>query len=99
MPISRVGLDVVVALNVRMNRVKEAMMMLVDRLSPNDRFAILFVGRFYDERMELTYMSDHGRDFARLKISELAQIHVDEENEYVGPVLALAAQVHPRTFP
>jgi hypothetical protein len=86
------GVDVVVALNVRMHEVKEAMVMLVDRLSPNDRLSILFVGRVR-QHMELTYMSDHGRGVARLKISELAHSHVHEKTEYVGPVLTEAAKV------
>jgi hypothetical protein len=100
----RAGLDVVVVLNVRKNVVKEAVMMIVDGLSPNDRLSILFYGRGDGESvqiqhvMELTFMSDHGRDVARLKISELAQSHVDGEYERVGPVLPKAAEVHPRTL-
>ncbi|KAM0830595.1 hypothetical protein ACQ4PT_066096 [Festuca glaucescens] len=87
------GVDVVVVLNVRMHKVKEAMVMLVDRLSPNDRLSILFVGRRMERVTELTYMSDHGRDVARLKISELAHSHVHENIEYVGPVLIEAAKI------
>jgi hypothetical protein len=91
-------------LNVRKNVVKEAVMMIVDGLSPNDRLSILFYGRGDGESvqiqhvMELTFMSDHGRDVARLKISKLDQSHVDEKDEYVSPVWAQAAQVHPPIF-
>jgi hypothetical protein len=91
----RSGVDVVVVLNVRMDDAKEAMMMLVHRLSPNDRLSILFVGFCMQHVMELTYMSDHGRDVARLKISELAHSHVHHYTEYAAPALPRAAQVHP----
>jgi hypothetical protein len=97
----RASMDVVVALSVRTHQVQEAVMMLVDRLSPNDQLSILFQRPFANGGhiiMELTYMSDHGRDVARLKISKLDQSHVDEKDEYVGPVWAQAAQVHPPIF-
>jgi hypothetical protein len=97
MPCRRTGMDIVVALNVKMHEVKEAVMTLVDRLSPNDRLSILFQGRVY-QQMELTYMSDYGRDVARRTISEIAQRNVDENDAFPGPVLQQAAEVHPRAF-
>jgi hypothetical protein len=93
------GVDVVVALNVWKKEVQEAVKMLVDRLSPNDRLSILFLRRSGYERMELTYMSDHGRGVATLKISEIAQSHADDGASYLGPILENAAKVHPLTFP
>jgi hypothetical protein len=96
MPPPWAGLDVVVALNVRMNEVQEPIIMLVDRLSSHDRLSILFQGPNASQEliMELTYMSNHGRDVARLKISELAKSHVNQRVVYRGPILQKAAQVH-----
>ncbi|XP_047042788.1 uncharacterized protein LOC124646765 [Lolium rigidum] len=91
----RAGVDVVVALNIKMNDVKEAMIMLVERLSSNDRLSILFsrICMQTQHVMELTYMSDHGRGVARLKISELAHGHVRQYSEYEASALQEAAQI------
>ena len=95
------GADVVLAFNVRVNYMKPSMMMLVDMLNPNDRLSILFCGPHgvTQRIMELTYMSDHGRQVARLKINELVQRQQFDYEEYIGPVLPQAAQVYPRTVP
>jgi hypothetical protein len=97
MPID-VYVDVIVVSNIGMDQVNEAVMALIDRLNPNDRLSILFCGRNGCEQvMELTYMFDHGQDFARLKINELAQSHVKEKCTYYGPALPMAAEVRTPT--
>ena len=77
----RSGVDIVAVLDVsssmlgdRLERVKQAMMVVVDKLGPNDRLSILSVQTDTHQFTKLAYMSDNqgrGRDAARLMISEL----------------------------
>uniref|UniRef100_A0ACD5W617 Uncharacterized protein n=1 Tax=Avena sativa TaxID=4498 RepID=A0ACD5W617_AVESA len=94
------SVDVVLAFNLRMDWViemdvvKKVMMVLVDRLNLNDRLSFLFSGRTGMEHlMEFTYMSDHGRDVARLKIKQLVEIRDLQEKTYRHPVLPKAAEI------
>jgi hypothetical protein len=75
------GVDVVALLDIsgdmqgrRLELVKQAMMIVIDKLGPHDRLSIVsFQIRKY-RLMELTYMSgdhDHARDAARFKITQL----------------------------
>jgi Mg-chelatase subunit ChlD len=75
----RDGVDVVVMLDInrnmqveRLERVKQAMLIMIDKLGRNDRLSIVLLKSDTHRLMELTYMSDdHGRDAARFKISQL----------------------------
>jgi hypothetical protein len=88
--------DIVLVFNVRMFYMKKLMMTLVDMIDSNDRLSILFWGFSGIEHvMELTYMSDHGRNIARLKINELFKREAHVKEMYNGPILPEAAQVHP----
>ncbi|KAM0911675.1 hypothetical protein ACQ4PT_013293 [Festuca glaucescens] len=86
------GVDVVVLLNDwRDSKFEEAMMLLVDRLSPNDRLSISSSRTRLDRPCftQLMDMSEDGRDVARLKIHELAQSNV-QYREYSTDTAAAA---------
>ncbi|KAF7069292.1 hypothetical protein CFC21_074946 [Triticum aestivum] len=74
----RLGIDIVAVLDVsgrmqgeKLDRMKQAMKVVIDKLGVDDRLSIVSFGTHENCLMNLTYMSDHDRDVARLKINEL----------------------------
>jgi hypothetical protein len=98
----RIGVDVIVVLNVGLGDLEGAMMMLVNKLSPNDRLCLMLlktnvhpVLKINVHRVtELTYISNHGWDIGKLNIVEI--LHGNEK--HLGTALREGAQVHPRTL-
>jgi hypothetical protein len=86
----RDGVDVVALLDVQgeiLELVKQAMMIVIDKLGPDDRLSIVSFQTRKHGLMELTYMSDdYGRDAARFKITHLKA----SSGKYMGDI-ALAA--------
>ncbi|XP_037474059.1 uncharacterized protein LOC119350232 [Triticum dicoccoides] len=75
---SRVSIDIVAVLDVsgrmqgeKLDHMKQAMMIVMDKLGADDRLSIVSFNTYENRLMKLTYMSDHDRDVARLKINEL----------------------------
>jgi hypothetical protein len=76
----RVGVDVVVVVEVdgsrvlqwQLNIIKQALVVVIDRLGQNDRLSILSFEDDVPRIMELMFMSDQGRDVAKLTVNELA---------------------------
>jgi hypothetical protein len=98
----RTGVDVIAVLDVGLHDLEEAMMMLVNKLSPNDRLCLMRLKTNVHPVLktnvhrvtELTYISDHGWDIDKLNIAEL----VHGNGKYLGTALQEGAQVHPRTL-
>jgi Mg-chelatase subunit ChlD len=72
------GVDVVAVLDAsggmpgeKLECLKEAMMVVIDKLHAEDRLSIVLLNTYANRLTGLTYMTDHGRDVARLKISKL----------------------------
>ncbi|KAM0848692.1 hypothetical protein ACQ4PT_054217 [Festuca glaucescens] len=96
------AMDVVLVFNVSLYYMKTVMKVLVDRLRPTDRLSILICGLppageglgvdMYLTYMDLTYMSEHGRNVARLKINELDGRYLRADCCH-DPVLPQAAQI------
>jgi hypothetical protein len=94
----RDGVDVVAVLDIstnmqgdRLERVKEAMMIMIDKLGPNDRLSIVLFRTHKHRLMELSYMSDdhgHGRDAARFKVAQLKA----SSGWYTGHIASAALQ-------
>jgi hypothetical protein len=92
------GVDIVAVLNITtewemlMDDMKQAVMIIVDKLGPNDRLSIVSLENNANRVTELTYMSGPGRDVARFKINEL----VLGNGKFLGAALQEGAQVpHP----
>jgi hypothetical protein len=104
----RVGVDIVAMLDVsrsmqgeRLERMKQAMMIVIDKLGPNDRLSILSLQTHTHQLTKLTYMSDnqgHGWDAARLKISQLETSNGRDMGHITGGTLLQGARVDMRTF-
>uniref|UniRef100_A0A453AH44 Protein kinase domain-containing protein n=2 Tax=Aegilops tauschii subsp. strangulata TaxID=200361 RepID=A0A453AH44_AEGTS len=79
----RAGVDVVVVVEVdwfmvrqgRMDIIKEALMIVIDKLGPNDRLSILSFEDNVPRIMKLTFMSDRGRDALKFMVNELSANH------------------------
>jgi hypothetical protein len=94
----RDGVDIVAVLDISTNmqgenleRVKEAMMIMIDKLGPNDRLSIMLFQTHKHRLMELLYMSDdheHGRDAARFKVTQLKA----SSGRYMGHIASAALQ-------
>ncbi|KAM3400556.1 hypothetical protein ACQJBY_005419 [Aegilops geniculata] len=74
----RAGMDIVAVLDVsgrmqgeKLDHMKQAMMVVINKLGADDRLSIVSFNTYANGLMKLTYMSDHERDVARLKINEL----------------------------
>jgi Mg-chelatase subunit ChlD len=74
----RAGVDVVAVLDAsggmqgeKLERMKEAMLVVIDKLRAEDRLSIVSFSTYENRLTRLTYMTDHGRDVARLKINKL----------------------------
>ncbi|KAM0911677.1 hypothetical protein ACQ4PT_013294 [Festuca glaucescens] len=74
----RAGVDLVAVLDAsggmqggKLERMKEAMMVVVDKLRAEDRLSIVSFNSYENQLTMLTYMTEHGRDVARLKINKL----------------------------
>jgi Mg-chelatase subunit ChlD len=72
------GADVVVVLDAsagmqgkKLECMKEAMMVVIGMLRAEDRLSIVSLNTYENRLTTLTYMTDHGRDVARLKIKKL----------------------------
>uniref|UniRef100_A0ACD5W4P7 Uncharacterized protein n=1 Tax=Avena sativa TaxID=4498 RepID=A0ACD5W4P7_AVESA len=72
------GVDVVAVLDAsggmqgeKLERLKEAVMVVIDKLRAEDRLSIVSFNTYANRLTRLTYMTDHGRDIARLKINKL----------------------------
>jgi hypothetical protein len=70
--------DVVAVLDARagmqgekLERMKEAMMVVIGKLRAEDRLSIVSFNTYENRLTGLTYMTDHGRNVARLKIKKL----------------------------
>jgi hypothetical protein len=89
------GVDIVAVLNITtkwemlMDDMKQAVMIIVDKLGPNDRLSIVSLENNAHRATELTYMSSPGRDVARLKINKL----VLGDGKFLGAALQEGAQV------
>ena len=78
-----------------MDDMKHAVMIVVDKLGPNDRLSIVSLENNAHCVTELTYMSGHARDVAKLKINEL----VLGNGKFLGAALREGAQVpHPPKY-
>jgi Mg-chelatase subunit ChlD len=55
----------------KLERMKEAMMVVIGKLRAEDRLSIVSFNTYENRLTRLTYMTDHGRDAARLKINKL----------------------------
>jgi hypothetical protein len=94
----RDGVDIVAVLDISTNmqgesleRVKEAMMIMIDKLGPNDRLSIVLFQTHKHRFMKLSYMSDdhgHGRDAARFKVTQLKA----SSGRYTGHIASAALQ-------
>ena len=81
--IPRHGVDVVLVVEVdwfmvlqwRLNVIKQALMIVIDKLGPSDRLSMLSFEGNVPRIMELTFMSDHGQDVARRMVNELNVDH------------------------
>jgi uncharacterized protein YegL len=92
------GVDIVAVLDIstnmqgeRLERVKEAMMIMIDKLGPNDRLSIVSFRPHKHCLMELSYMSDdhgHGWDAARFKVTQLKA----SSGRYMGHIASTALQ-------
>lgn len=79
----RAGVDIVVVVEVdwylvrqgRMDIIKEALMIVIDKLGPNDRLSILSFEGNMPRIMKLMFMSEQGQDAAKLMINELSVNH------------------------
>ncbi|KAF6991104.1 hypothetical protein CFC21_008221 [Triticum aestivum] len=79
----RGGVDVVVVIEVdwsmvlqwRLDIIKQALMIVIDKLGPNDRLSILSFEGNIPRIMELTLMSRQGQDAAKLIVNELVVNH------------------------
>jgi hypothetical protein len=78
--------------------VKEAMMIMIDKLSPSDRLSIVLFQTHKHRLMGLSYMSDdhgHGRDAARFKVTQLTA----SSGMYTGHVASTALQEGAQVWP
>ncbi|CAM0958173.1 unnamed protein product [Alopecurus aequalis] len=99
----RAGVDIVAMLDVsrsmqgeRLERMKQAMMIVIDKLGPNDRLSILSLQTHTHQLTKLTYMSDdqgRGWDAARLKISELETSNGSDMGHITGGTLLQGARI------
>ena len=79
----RAGVDVVVVVEVdwfmvlqwRLDIIKQALTVVIDKLGPTDRLSILSFEGDVPRTMKLTFMSDQGRDAAKLVVNQLAANH------------------------
>jgi Mg-chelatase subunit ChlD len=74
----RAGVDMVAVLDAsegmqggKLERLKEAMMVVIDKLSAEDRLSIVSFNTYENRLTRLSYMTEHGRDVAKLKINKL----------------------------
>ena len=72
------GVDVVAVLDAsagmqgeKLERTKKAMMVVIGKLRAEDRLSIVSFNTYENRLTRLTYMTDHGRDVARLRINKL----------------------------
>jgi Mg-chelatase subunit ChlD len=72
------GVDVVFVLDAsagmrgeKLERIKVAMMVVIGKLRAEDRLSIVMFNTYVNRLTRLTYMTNNGRDVARLKISKL----------------------------
>uniref|UniRef100_A0ACD5XEP5 Uncharacterized protein n=1 Tax=Avena sativa TaxID=4498 RepID=A0ACD5XEP5_AVESA len=70
-----VDLDMTIALQGGLSIVKQALMVVIDKLGTKDRLSIVSYEENAPHSMELTYMSEQGRNAARLMVNELAGNH------------------------
>jgi hypothetical protein len=95
----RDAVDVVAMLDISTNMqgeklecVKEAMLIMIDKLGPHDRLSIVLLQNHNHRRlMDLSYMSDddgHGGDAARFKVAQLKA----SSGRYMGHVASAALQ-------
>lgn len=77
--VPRTGVDIVAVLDIdrrviiqwKQNLVKQAMMIVIEKLGPNDRLSIVSFDDNAHSIMKLTSMSQQGRDVARLMVNKL----------------------------
>jgi uncharacterized protein YegL len=74
----RAGVDIVAVLDVslrmqgkKLDHMKQAMMVVINNLGVSDRLSIVSFNTYENRLMKLTYMSDHEREGARLRINKL----------------------------
>lgn len=73
-----IGVDIVAVLDVsgkmrgeKLDHMKQAMMVVIDKLGVDDRLSIVSFSTYENRLMKLTYMSDKDQDVARLRINKL----------------------------
>ncbi|KAM3353964.1 hypothetical protein ACQJBY_024890 [Aegilops geniculata] len=79
----RAGVDIVVVVDINMGRVshwklkiiKQALMTVIDKLGPNDRFSIVWFKGSVPHTMKLTFTSNKGKEIAKVVINELDGSH------------------------
>lgn len=79
----RAGVDIVVVVDINMGRVshcklkiiKQALMTVIDKLGPNDRFSIVWFKGSVPHTMKLTFTSNKGKEIAKVMINELDGSH------------------------
>nr|WDY61369.1 WTK6-vWA [Triticum aestivum]WDY61370.1 WTK6-vWA [Triticum aestivum] len=79
----RAGVDVVVVVEVdwfmvlqwRLDIIKQALTVVIDKLGPTDRLSILSFEGDVPHIMKLAFMSDQGRDAAKLVVNQLTANH------------------------
>jgi Mg-chelatase subunit ChlD len=93
----RVSVDIVAVLDVsrrmrgeKLNHMKQAMMVVIDKLGADDRLSIVSFNTYDNRLMKLTYMSNQHRDVARLRINKLV---AGGQND-MGAGLREGARVH-----
>jgi len=101
----RDGVDVVAVLDISANMqgetlelVKQAMMIVIDKLGPDDRLSIVTFQTRNHCLMELTYMADDGRDAARFTITKLKASSVRYKGRIAMAALKEGRQVYMHTF-
>jgi hypothetical protein len=74
----RAGVDIVAVLDVsrrmrgeKLNHLKQAMKVVIDKLGVDDRLSIVSFNTYENRLMKLSYMSNNVRDVARLRINKL----------------------------
>ncbi|XP_073351691.1 cysteine-rich receptor-like protein kinase 44 [Aegilops tauschii subsp. strangulata] len=79
----RAGVDIVVVVDINMGRVshwklktiKQALMTVIDKFGPNDRFSIVWFKGSVPHTMKLTFTSNKGKEIAKVMINELDGTH------------------------
>jgi hypothetical protein len=90
--VSRTGVDIVAVLDISATEGMDMLMYaIIDKLCPNDRFSIVYHER---RRMELMYMNEFGKDYARIISSKRIGSSPTAQND-IGAALEKGSKVRP----